>query len=125
MIPYVVENSEIILTDISTRLEQELEKLSSIRVESQGKFRVKISEILHDQTIGKIRNHIKKIIRKDGKLVVLIDNLDKSWKKSSNIDVLSKYILGLLGVVGRIAKELRGTKNDPLKFTFHLTLFLR
>jgi len=124
-ISYVEENSDIILTDLSTRLEQELGKLSVISEDSQRKFRIKISEVLHEHIIQELRKHITKNIRKNGKLVVLIDNLDKSWKKNSNIVVLSKYILGLLGVVGRIAKEFRGTRNDPVKFTFHLTLFLR
>jgi hypothetical protein len=124
-ISYVKENSQIILTDFSTRLEQELEKLSVIVAKSQGEFRIKISEILHQNIIRELRNHIKNNIRNKGKLVVLVDNLDKSWKKNKSLNVLSKYILGLLGVVGRIATEFRGTKNDPVKFTFHMTLFLR
>ena len=122
---YVQRNSQIILTDFSTRLEQELVRLKEIDVKSQGDFRIKISEILHDNIIKELRSYIKKNIRQKGKLVALIDNLDKSWKKNKSLDVLSKYILGLLGIVGRISKEFRSTKNEPVKFTFHLTLFLR
>jgi hypothetical protein len=36
-----------------------------------------------------------------------------------------QYILGLLGVVGRIARDFRGNPNEEIKFSFHLTLFLR
>ena len=124
-ISYVEQNNSIILTDFSTRLEQELQSLSNINIENQRDFRIKISEILHNNIIRELRNHIVNNIRAKGKLVVLIDNLDKSWKKNSSLDILSKYILGLLGVVGRIAKEFRGNKHNPIKFTFHLTLFLR
>jgi len=124
-IKYVTDNEQIILTDFSTRLEQELEDLSNIKARNQSEFRIKISEILHDQVILDLRQHIRNIVRQNGKLVVLIDNLDKSWKKDNNLEILSKYILGLLGVVGRIAKDFRSYRNSPIKFSFHLTLFLR
>ncbi len=124
-IEFVSNNSNIILTDFSTRLEQEIEKLVQIKTESQGAYKIRISEILHEEILKELSSHIKKNMRPKGKLVVLIDNLDKSWRKNSNLVVLSKYILGLLGVVGRIAKEFRGKKVENIKFTFHLTLFLR
>ncbi len=122
---YVEKNSKIVLTDFSTRLEQQLENLNSINVLSQHEFKGKVSEFLHDNIIKNLRNHIVKLIRNGGKLVILIDNLDKSWKRDSNINMLSKYILGLLSVVGRIARDFRGNPNEKLNFSFHLTLFLR
>jgi len=122
---FVEENESVILTDFSTRLEQQIEQLLTVEKTSQQKFKTNVSEILHHGILYKLKNLISNIIRKGGKLVVLIDNLDKSWKKSSDIKVLSKYILGLLGVVGRISRDFRGKPNQELKFTFHLTLFLR
>lgn len=122
---YVDENKSIILTDFSTRLEQQIELLLSVEKTTQKVFKTNVSEILHQGILYKLRDLISKIIRKGGKLVVLIDNLDKSWKKTSDIKTLSKYILGLLGVVGRVARDFRGRPQDDLKFTFHLTLFLR
>lgn len=124
-ISYVEANDKIILTDFSTRLEQEIEELINVQTDSQGEFRVKISEILHDGKITELRNHIKNNMRKGGMLVVLIDNLDKSWKKNKSIDVLSKYLLGLLGVVGRIAKDFKNFNKGKSNFSFHMTLFLR
>lgn len=122
---FIKQNSEVILTDFSTRLEQEISKLSAIKVDSQGDYRIKVSEILHDDIIMVLRRLIKSNMKSNGKLVVLIDNLDKSWRENTQLEVLSKFILGLLGVVGRIAKEFKGNKNEKIKFTFHLTLFLR
>jgi hypothetical protein len=122
---FIELHKNIILTDFSTRLEQQIEELQTITEQNQGEFRIKVSEILHDTIIFELKTHIVKNIHKNGKLVVLIDNLDKSWRKDKNIVILSKFILGLLGVVGRIAKDFRVHKNNNFKFSFHLTIFLR
>lgn len=122
---FIEKHHNIILTDFSTRLEQQITELHNINEQNQGDFRIKISEILHDNIILELKTHIVKNIHKNGKLVVLIDNLDKSWRKDNNIMILSKFILGLLGVVGRIAKDFRVHKNNNFKFSFHLTIFLR
>jgi len=122
---FIETHQNIILTDFSTRLEQQINELLNINEQNQGDFRIKIAEILHDTIILELKNHIVKNIHKNGKLVVLIDNLDKSWRKDNNVLVLSKFILGLLGVVGRIAKDFKAHKNNNFLFTFHLTIFLR
>ena len=64
-------------------------------------------------------------MNKKKRLVVLIDNLDKNWRKGSNIEVTSKFILGLLGVIGRISKELIGSPQKPHDFLLNLIVFLR
>lgn len=123
---FIEDRKNIILSDFSTRLEQELELLkSSTNFGSQQQFRIKIAEILHDGDILILKEHIKLVLSKKNRLIVLIDNLDKSWRTNSDIHILSKFILGLLGTVGRIAREFRGKPQEKLKFTFHLTLFLR
>jgi Cdc6-like AAA superfamily ATPase len=123
---FVEKHRTLILTDFSSRLEQQIEDLLSIDVKNQGDFKVRISEILHNNILLELRTHIVKNIHKNGKLVVLIDNLDKSWRKDSNVLILSRYILGLLGVVGRIAKDFSVQKNNVThKFSFHLIIFLR
>ncbi|RQO31657.1 hypothetical protein DBR32_06820 [Taibaiella sp. KBW10] len=123
---FVENNKNIILTDISTRLEQELGNLAIIEnIEEQSEFRNKISELLHENIIKDLKELIIEYMNSKKKLVVLIDNLDKNWKKENNIEVISKFILGLLGVIGRIAKELKGSSNKPNKFDFNLVIFLR
>ncbi|MFA6247620.1 MAG: hypothetical protein WC615_11815 [Mucilaginibacter sp.] len=123
---FIESKKSVILSDFSTRLEQELELLkATANLESQQQFRIKIAEILHDGDILSLKEHIKIVLNKRNRLIVLIDNLDKSWRTNSDIHVLSKFILGLLGTVGRIAREFRGKPQEKLRFTFHLTLFLR
>jgi hypothetical protein len=125
-IDFIEGKKNIILSDFSTRLEQELELLkTTANLGSQQQFRIKIAEILHDGDILNLKEHIKTVLNKKKRLIVLIDNLDKSWRTNSDISILSKFILGLLGTVGRIAREFRGKPQEKLKFSFHLTLFLR
>ena len=81
---------------------------------------------MHDKTLAKIRNLLAELFKKDNKILVLIDNLDKSWKKDNKLNLQSEWILGLLGVTGRIVGELLSfrVKGQPRKINFHLTIFL-
>ncbi|MFZ7115805.1 MAG: P-loop ATPase, Sll1717 family [Bacteroidota bacterium] len=125
---FVDLHSRIILTDFSSRLQEQISVLiedETIAEFKQSDFKLKISEILHDQIIFKIREWIPILVPTDNKVVVLIDNLDKSWRKNSRLNVIGKCILGLLGVTGRIAREFNFVKPKHIKIPFHLTIFLR
>ncbi|MBX2955746.1 MAG: hypothetical protein KF846_06300 [Cyclobacteriaceae bacterium] len=125
-IKYIEANKQIFLLDFSTRLEQELDNLRQAnKTQTQAEFKIKISEILHDSVLLEVRNHIKKLLTKNKRLIVLIDNLDKSWRTGGDISILSKFLLGLLGVVGRISVDFKGKPQEKVEFTFHLILFLR
>jgi len=126
IIHFIEDNKNIVLTDISTRLEQELKNLDILEhIEEQSEFRNKISELLHENILKDLKELIIEYMNSRKKLVVLIDNLDKNWKKENNIEIISKFILGLLGVIGRVAKELKGSTNKPNKFDLNLVIFLR
>lgn len=126
IIEFVNNNNSIILTDISTRLEQELTKLEVLEnIEEQTDFRNKLAEILHESIIKELKELIIGYMNTRQKLVILVDNLDKNWKKENNIEIISKFILGLLGVIGRISKELKGNAKNPSDFDLNLIVFLR
>lgn len=126
IIEFVERHNNIILNDFSTRLEQALKSLEvDTNATEQGKFREYISEKLHSEVIGKLKQMIIAYMSKKTKLVILIDNLDKNWTKGKNIELTSKFIYGLLGVIGRIAKELKGNPKNPNKFGINLVIFLR
>lgn len=129
-IEFVEQNGTIFLTDFSTRLEEQIKKLreneiSKIGAGNNNEFRLKVAEILHEGIINEMKDYFGLLIPKNHKLIVLIDNLDKSWKKDARLNILSRYILGLLGVSGRIFKELSYIKSIQTSISFHLTIFLR
>lgn len=129
-VSYIESMPSIFLSDFSTRLEEQIKNLknnniSDIDSGNNHEYRLKISELLHQSTLSTAREHFARILPKNHTLVVLIDNLDKSWRPNSRINVLSRYILGLLGVTGRIVSELSVVKSIQTNMSFRLTLFLR
>lgn len=127
---YIESFRAVYLTDFSTRLEEQIKVLRENDIKEIGagnnkEFRLKVSELLHEGSIHKMKDYFGELIPKKHKLIVLIDNLDKSWRNDSKINILSKYILGLLGVSGRIFRELSYVKSKDKKIDFHLTIFLR
>lgn len=129
-IDFIELNETIFLTDFSTRLEEQIKKLRENEINKIGsgnnnEFRLRVAEILHDGVFNEMKDFFGVLIPKNHKLIVLIDNLDKSWKKDARLNILSKYILGLLGVSGRIFKELSYIKSIQTSISFHLTIFLR
>jgi Cdc6-like AAA superfamily ATPase len=128
-IGFIEKNSKIYLEDLSVRLESQIELVKqgafNTKDFSQNEFRKNISEILHINTFHDLRNNIADLIEEKNSIIVLIDNLDKSWRSSSNLDILSRYILGLLGVSGRLAHEMSVVKSRQKNIKFRLAIFLR
>lgn len=128
---FIDSNSDLFLKDFSERLEEELENISQSNIINGGQkfsdFKIKLAEIMHGETLAKIRNLLAELFNKDKKILVLIDNLDKSWKKDNKLNLQSEWILGLLGVTGRIVRELLSfrVKGQSKNIDFHLTIFLR
>lgn len=126
-IEFILENENIFLEDFSTRLEEQILNIKEQNFEGikQSEFRIKISEILHGNLFQKIKDFIHNLIGKNDKLIVMVDNLDKSWRKDGKIKIVSKFILGLLGVTGRISADLTVHKQKSKNLDFHLIVFLR
>lgn len=128
---FIDNNSDLFLKDFSERLEEELENIRQANIINAGEkfsdFKIKLAEIMHGETLARIRNLLAELFDKDKKILVLIDNLDKSWKKGNKLNLQSQWILGLLGVTGRIVGELSSfrIKGQLKEIDFHLTIFLR
>jgi len=124
-ISFVEENREFFFSNYYERIDENLKK---IRDESNGttdgkEFRVKVSEILHVKLLSKIRDRICSTYDKN--IYVLIDNLDKSWKKDAEIEYQSRWILGLLSLTVSITREFLSLRKKFKNNEFHLTIFLR
>ena len=123
-INFVERNQEIFFQDFYERIEGNLKVINEvIKKSDHDNFKVKVSEIMHVKFLSEIRDQIISVY--DKSIYVLIDNLDKSWKKESNIEYQSRWILGLLGLTSRIIREFTSSKRDRKNIDFHLTIFLR
>ena len=128
---FIENNSDLFLKDFSERLEEELDNIDRAKIinsaDKFSDFKIKLAEIMHDKTLSKIRNLLSSLFDKDKKIFVLIDNLDKSWKKDNKLKLQSEWILGLLSVTEKVVRELSSfkVKGQLKKIDFHLTIFLR
>ena len=128
---FIEKNTVLFLKDLSERLEEELEKINQANIINTERkfsdFKIKLAEFMHEETLGRIRNLLSNLFDKNRKIFVLIDNLDKSWKKDNKLELQSEWILGLLGVTGRIVRDLSSFrfKGQLKSIDFHLTIFLR
>jgi len=126
LIKFVEENESMIKASFSIRLETIVKNLQNI--ESSGiaeKDRIKISELLHNKTIAKLRSILGNILEKKNKVVVIVDNLDKAWGKREDLSPLADLLFGLLNVTNSIASDFEKTDHWRKAFNFSLIIFLR
>lgn len=123
---YVDDHKELIKSEFAIRMENAIQNLCEISpsptLESQ---RAKVSEILHSQILGQLRELLGIVLAKREKACVLIDNLDKSWIRGIQIDLLSDFLFSLLSVSRVISGEFNkpGSKYSPVRLS--LIVFLR
>lgn len=94
VIEFVENKKTIILPDFSVRLESIMENLSgvkSIQNGSKKEYQLKVSELLHNNIINKLRSIIGSYCSKKEKIVILIDNLDKAWQAGANLKTSESY----------------------------------
>lgn len=56
---------------------------------------------------------------------MLVDNLDKAWERGADLELLSRLILGLLTIVGRVVDEFHRESPRKESVNVTLTVFLR
>jgi predicted AAA+ superfamily ATPase len=112
--------------DFAVRLERCVETvLSSKTKESLHGFRESISENLHENTLRDLRELLGELLSNRQRVIVLIDNLDKAWDRSEDIDHLSVFLFGLMGVSNSIPKEFARKDHWRKPVNISITLFIR
>lgn len=116
---------DLVELDFSVRLERAIKRLESLGPAPEGvdAFRTTISEKMHLELLPPLREAIGSALRRGARVAFLVDNLDKAWDKETEFDMLSEFLLGLLGAVSRIASEI--PKAAPSITLVSLGVFLR
>ncbi|MFD2078715.1 hypothetical protein SAMN05421678_113207 [Actinopolymorpha cephalotaxi] len=80
---------------------------------------------LYASMLNDLRREMGHALKGRKRVAVLIDNLDKAWERNADREQQSRVILGLLGAVGRLERELR--RDDAWRDQVNVTLavFLR
>lgn len=123
---FVLKKEEIILPEFSIRLETAVKILQNISgAESAKDKRIKISELLHGSIISTLRMFLGRVLAKKGRTVILVDNLDKAWQPSSEIELLSQLLFGLLRVSQNIVHDFEKSDERIKSVKLSLIVFLR
>ncbi|MHA1974699.1 MAG: P-loop ATPase, Sll1717 family [Candidatus Hodarchaeales archaeon] len=123
---FVDENSNVIIPDFSIRLEQAVIRLQKLgQPQTSTEKRVKISELLHDEIIGKLRILLTRVLREKHKVVILIDNLDKTWNPWQDIIILCDLLFGLIEVNQTIVNDFQKSNSMTESVNLSIVTFLR
>ena len=117
-----------LLDDFATRFEFTIQSLSAselVRAGSVAEGRDILNELLHQEAIRRLRALLGPVLRGKERVAVLIDNLDKAWERTTDLDTLSHLLLGLFAATGRLSTDFE--KEDYWRDRIRLTLatFLR
>jgi len=126
LIQFVENNNSIILPDFSIRLEAAVNRLQKIGgSQSAAQQRIKISELLHEHIIAKLRASLGQTLEKKHKTTILIDNLDKAWNPKEDIIVLCDLLRGLIEVSQRITADFGKSSSLVKSVNLSIIIFLR
>jgi len=101
IINFVNDTAPFVKLEFSERLEVALSQIKS-DYERNGKMSNFFSEIF-----SVAKTLIGKNLPRRGKLVMLIDNLDKAWEKDSDFKILSEFLFSLLRAGRGVSLELK------------------
>ncbi len=123
---FVEQYQSLISPEFSSRLESAVACLRELPGSpSSGGRQLKISELLHDEMLARLRVLLGEVLKNKAKVTVLVDNLDKAWTTGGDLALLSDLLFGLLSVSGRVADEFGRDASRLARVNLFFALFLR
>jgi hypothetical protein len=125
-VTFVENNSVVILQEFSVRLEAIVNQLQHVtRYKSAIEQRMRISELMHENIITKLRLFLGQVLEKKHKVAILIDNLDKTWNSQQNIVVLCDLLYALMDVSRQIYTDFQKSSSKVKPVNLSIIIFLR
>jgi hypothetical protein len=127
LLAYLEGEGNILTLDFAVRLERAIDSLLSLprtndRIEDE---RAQITEALHGKPIRELRVLLGRLLERRTQVAVLVDNLDKPWDRSGDLDALSTFLLGLLTAIGRVEADFSRSDSWRRPVPLTLAVFLR
>ena len=112
--------------EFSVRLERTvLDLLSLPHASGLESERLQISQALHQTSLRDLRALLGKVLKDRDRVAILVDNLDKSWDRGSDLDLLGHLLLGLLSSVNRTRDEFLKESRRRERVNVTLAVFIR
>ncbi len=115
---FVENNLNVINNDFGDKINyiyDETEKLFNA-----GENPKKILQVVFDKFISDIKRMLNAILKKYTKIIILVDNLDKAWDFSRDVESQCKIIFGLIGLQNSLKKTINNGNSE-----IRLLIFLR
>jgi hypothetical protein len=111
--------------DLSTRLEKAVSTLTTESRRDGENPSAYISRVLGLHRLVHLKELILRTLKDFDRVAVLIDNLDKTWEKGVDYEIMARFILSLLTATGRVEKDFGRPSNGLNRVNVTLTVFLR
>lgn len=127
LLTFIDSNHFGLRSDFGARFERTVMTLSSLQLmeASESKGRDLLNEALHSKAIARLRSLLGPVLKSRRRVAVLIDNLDKGWERSADLELLSKLLLGLLSAIGRVRTDFSKEDYWRERIALTVTTFLR
>ena len=118
-------------------LERALEKC---RISADSDFTSRLDEVISGDSLSiseemskdlrfnwrhEILPSLSDVLKSYDRVCVLVDNLDKTWERGVDYEMLSRFILGLLVAAGRLESEILGSDKRHSQLVVTMIVFLR
>lgn len=84
-----------------------------------------VAKALRTDGLTRLVQLTKAALREKTRIAVLVDNLDKNWEPSDQLESLSRLILALLVASGKIEKDFEHRGGSAQEFECSVSLFIR
>jgi len=121
---FVALHQSVIMPEFGIRLETIVSSLLNLGHPFPS-GRERVTEALHDAMLGNLRRMLGNVLASKKNVAILIDNLDKSWTPSSDIDLNGELLLGLLNVGTKIAEEFHRSGSNRQPVAMKIIVFMR
>lgn len=111
-------------SDLSSRLDDAISDISS-SLQQDGVGYREAAEGLRIKWRDQLLPKLKSVLHGYDRVAVVMDNLDKTWERGVDYDVLSQFILSLLVASGKLQTEFEKTHRGAPSANVTLTVFLR
>lgn len=126
LLDFLSEEDSVLSGDFTARLERAVSRLEAVvPTDSSDLFKRGISEVLHQNVLSGLRTKLSQVLTKKNKVLLLIDNLDKPWTRSADIQALTQFISGLITAASRVGEELKHGERNKHSTRFNSAIFLR
>ncbi|HKV91224.1 MAG TPA: hypothetical protein VJW20_01610 [Candidatus Angelobacter sp.] len=123
---FVNQYQSLITPEFSIRLETAVAHLRELGSAGSGENRrFRISELLHNEMLSRLRILLGKALENKAKVSILVDNLDKAWNPNADLSLLSDLIFGLLSSSRRVADEFSHDSSGRSAINLCFVLLLR